>query len=147
MDSKEHLIVNLKKENEFLKKENEFLKSEFIKLTGTFPNLDGNVMAFNFALPNLPFINQSFQAVNNTNTNNTVPNDDFEKLKEGNNEMKKLNEKFKRQNTNLVNENMILNAKLSNLENVFVGSSIIRNVDGSVMSEAGQDYNVSTVSV
>ena len=46
---------------------------------------------------------------------------------------------------NLINENSILNAKLNNLENVYIGSDIIRNKDGSVYNDLGENYNLSTI--
>jgi hypothetical protein len=46
---------------------------------------------------------------------------------------------------NLHNENEILNAKLTNLENVFIGSDIIRNKDGSVSNDLGDNYNLSAI--
>lgn len=134
MDSKEQIVITLKRENELLKRENEFLKSELIKFTGGIP--DPNEINY----PQLPFIKKI-----NTINQNSSNNEDFEKVKEENSELKKIKEKFERQITNLNNENMILNAKLNNLENVFVGSQIIRNSDGSITNDSGQDYNLSTV--
>jgi hypothetical protein len=142
MDSKEQIIVSLKKENEQLKRENEFLKSEFLKLTGNIPSVDGfanqGIQYGHFA--NLPLIQQAKIFSQNNQTH-----EDYEKIKEENSELKKIKDKFERQSTNLINENAILNAKLNNLENVFVGSQIIRNSDGSITNESGQDYNMSTV--
>jgi hypothetical protein len=42
MDAKEQIILSIKRENEYLKLENQFLKNEFIKLTGSFPTMDGS---------------------------------------------------------------------------------------------------------
>ena len=139
MDSKEQIIVTLKKENELLKRENEFLKTELIKFTGGIPDINQQNQVLNYA--QLPFIKP------NNPVHQTTTNEDIEKIKEENNELKKIKEKFQRQNTNLENENMILSAKLNNLENVFVGSQIIRNSDGSITNESGQDYNLSTVRI
>jgi len=44
---------------------------------------------------------------------------------------------------NLSHENTILNSKLQNLENVFVGSNIIRHKDGSVSNEMEGNYSMS----
>ena len=46
---------------------------------------------------------------------------------------------------NLNNENMILNAKLNNLENIYIGSDIIRHTDGSVSNNIDTNYNLSAV--
>jgi hypothetical protein len=53
MDAKEQIILSIKRENEYLKLENQFLKNEFIKLTGSFPTMDGNNQNNSF----LPLIN------------------------------------------------------------------------------------------
>lgn len=53
MDAKEQIILSIKRENEYLKVENQFLKNEFIKLTGSFPTMDGNNQNNTF----LPLIN------------------------------------------------------------------------------------------
>jgi len=53
MDAKEQIILSIKRENEYLKVENQFLKNEFIKLTGSFPTMDGNNQNNSF----LPLIN------------------------------------------------------------------------------------------
>src|SRR5690606_37539886 len=71
--------------------------------------------------------------------------EDSSKLKEENMILKKQKDTSERQNANLINENMILAAKLNNLENVFIGSNIIRNRDGSVMNDLGENYNISAV--
>jgi hypothetical protein len=145
MDSKEQIIVTLKKENEYLKKENEFLKSEFIRLTGNIPSVENyaNQGFQNGHFSHLPIIPNLQNFSHNTQANHS--HEDYEKLKEENSELKKIKDKFERQSANLINENAILNAKLNNLENVFVGSQIIRNSDGSISNESGQDYNTSTV--
>ncbi len=71
-----------------------------------------------------------------------------EELKELRNEMSLLrhnNISSELQVNNLKNENEILNAKISNLENVFIGSNIVRNRDGSVFNNISGDYNLSSV--
>lgn len=143
MDSKEQIIVSLKRENDYLKKENEFFKNEFIKLTGSYPTMDGgSVMGYNNNVY-LPNINQF--KIGMDVGGNGVTSEEVENLKEENFQLKKGKETSDRQNTNLTNENMILAAKLNNLENVFIGSSIVRNKDGSVMNDMGGDYNMSAV--
>ena len=137
MDSKEQIIVSLKRENDYLKRENEFLKSEFIKITGAYPGMEG----YNTGSVFLPPI------LNNFNGNKTEPsnNDAIIKLKEEYTQMKKTKETLERQIGNLINENMILTSKLNNLENVFIGSNILRNKDGSVTNDIGENYNSSVV--
>ncbi len=109
-----------------LKKENEFLKGELLRVTGGYPTPEGFMM----------------QA-------KKVSDDKLEKeileLKNENSNLKQTKDTAIRQNTNLKNENEILTAKLNNLENVFIGSNIIRNRDGSVSNDIGEDYNVSAV--
>jgi hypothetical protein len=141
MDSKEQIIVSLKRENDYLKNENEFLKNEFMKLTGTYPNMDGS-MNNNLYLPPLGF-KIGPDTGNNDNINHS--NEELNKLKEENLQIKKAKDTSDRQNTNLINENMILAAKLNNLENVFIGSNIIRNRDGSTTNNMGDDYSMSSV--
>lgn len=144
MDSKEQIIVSLKKENDYLKLENEFLKNEFIKLTGTYPSMTGNMMGNGNVY--LPPINNFKIGMDTNNPNmNSDNSDELEKIKEENFQLKKAKETTDRQNTNLINENMILASKLNNLENVFIGSKIVRNKDGSVSNDMGEDYNMSAV--
>jgi hypothetical protein len=50
-----------------------------------------------------------------------------------------------RQNVNLKNENDILTSKLNNLETVFIGSNIIRNKDGTITNDMGENYSISAV--
>lgn len=137
MDSKEQIVVSLKNENDFLKIENEFLKREFIRLTGSYPNIDqmGNVS--NLYLP--PINN------NNQQSDSKDLEQQVDKLKEENEQLKRMREIAERQTTNLVNENSIIAAKLNNLENVFIGSNIVRNRDGTVVNDMGGDYNTAAV--
>jgi cell division protein FtsB len=142
MDSKEQIIVSLKRENDFLKAENEFLKIEFIKLTGTFPSMKGGLNGNNENM-NLPMIN-SFK-IGMDLDNNHENTDEIQKLKDENIRLKKAKEVTDRQNNNLLNENMIIESKLNNLENIFIGSNILRNNDGSVANDMGENYNMSSV--
>lgn len=148
MDSKEQIIVSLKRENDQLKRENEFLKSEFIKMTGSYPTMDGNSMLGYNQNVYLPPIN-NFKIGMDVNSGNTgnVGNlqEELEKFKDENFQLKKSKEQSERQNTNLINENMILASKLNNLENVFIGSNIVRNKDGSVANDMGENYNMSAM--
>ena len=148
MDSKEQIIVSLKRENDFLKKENEYLKTEFFKLTGSYPNMDFSSMMGLAESSNLylPPLNQ-FKIGMDVNKSHSDINEEVERLREENNNLKKAKEVTDRQNTNLINENMIIAAKLNNLENVFIGSNIVRNRDGSVSNDLGEDYNFSAVRI
>lgn len=67
------------------------------------------------------------------------------KVQEENAQLKQIKTLLERQNTNLQNENYILISKLNNLENVFVGSNIVKNRDGSVFNNIHGDYNLSAV--
>jgi cell division protein FtsB len=150
MDSKEQIIVNLKKENEFLKRENDFLKREFMKITGSYPNMDGMSMMGYGSNVYLPPINNFKIGMDLQNPNSNSRNDfdvEIKKLKEENILLKKNKETYERQNINLINENSILAAKLNNLENVFIGSSIVRSKDGTIKNDLGEDYNTSAVKI
>jgi hypothetical protein len=144
MDSKEQIIVSLKHENDYLKMENEFLKREFIRVTGSYPNMDGTVNNLNGNVY-LPAINQFKIGMDIPNSNSNQILEENEKIKEELQYAKKMKDNLERQNTNLVNENVILAAKLNNLENVFIGSNIVRNKDGTVGNDMGDDYNMSAV--
>jgi cell division protein FtsB len=145
MDSKEQIIVSLKRENDLLKAENEFLKNEFIKLTGNFPIQDAGLNEYNNQNIYLPPINNFKIGMDLPANGQNLPNDDIEKLKQENVQLKKSKEVSDRQNNKLINENMMLASKLNNLENVFIGSNILRNNDGSVTNEIGDNYNMSAV--
>jgi hypothetical protein len=126
MDSKESFILLLKNENMMLKQENEFLKGELLRVTGGYPTPEG------FKMNAKPISDEKLQK-------------DILDLKNENTQLKQSKETVLRQNTNLKNENDLLTAKLNNLENVFIGSNIIRNRDGSVSNDIGEDYNISAV--
>lgn len=143
MDSKEQMIISLRNENEYLKRENEFLKREFMKITGSYPSMD-NVQNYNTGNNYLPNIN-NFRIGMDVGNGNNNSSEELDKLKEENTQLKRAKEIAERQNANLTNENMILSAKLNNLENVFIGSNIVRNKDGTVSNDMGENYNVSAV--
>jgi cell division protein FtsB len=144
MDSKEQVVLMLKNENEYLKKENEFLKAELIRLTGSYPNMDGGSMIMQQKLPRI-------QSQNTNRKNDEIGKKfvnlekEIEMLKGENNKIKKDKEIMERQNTNLKNENEILISKLNNLETVFIGSTILRNKDGTVTNDLGDNYSMSAV--
>ena len=136
MNGNEKSTLNLKNENNYYKMENEFFKEQFIKFVGMIPNMQNGGFS-NEEIENLK--------VNNPMFSNMNVDDELQKLQEENNELRKDKENQERQNMNLINENKILNAKLNNLENVFIGGDIIRNKDGSVYNDLGENYNLSTV--
>lgn len=136
MDGKERGILSLKQENDYYKMENDFFKKEFIKLIGMIPSIQNG----GFTEEEI----DSFK-VNNSSEKSEALEKEVQKLQEELEELKKNKEVSERQNINLVNENSILNAKLTNLENVFIGSDIIRNKDGSVSNDIGENYNLSSL--
>jgi cell division protein FtsB len=145
MDTKEQIIFNLKQENEYLKRENDFLKNEFMKLTGSYPSLDGIAMMGYGGNMYLPPLNNFKIGMDVHNSSEFGV--DVEKYKDENQILRKNKETYERQNLNLMNENNILAAKLNNLENVFIGSSIVRNKDGTIRNDMGEDYNTSAVRI
>ena len=136
MDGKERSALNLKAENNYYKMENEFFKEQFIKLVGMIPNIQ-----------NGGFTNEEIEnfKVNSGFGSNINVDEEVQRLNEENEELRKEKENQERQNMNLINENNILNAKLNNLENVFIGSDIIRNKDGSVYNDLGENYNLNAI--
>ena len=52
-----------------------------------------------------------------------------------------------KENKNLSDENNILNNKLINLENVFIGSEIMNNQDSGLANISDTNYNVSAIMV
>ena len=66
---------------------------------------------------------------------------------EENDDLRKTKDKYERQKMNLSNENMILNAKLTNLENIYIGSDIIRHTDGSVSNNIDINYNMTNMGI
>ena len=136
MDGKERGILSLKQENDYYKMENDFFKKEFIKLIGMIPSIQ-----------NRGFTEEEIDSfkVNNSSEKSEALEKEVQKLQEEVEELKKNKEVSERQNINLVNENSILNAKLTNLENVFIGSDIVRNKDGSVSNDIGENYNLSSL--
>ena len=128
MDGKERGILSLKQENDYYKMENDFFKKEFIKLIGMIPSIQNG----GFTEEEI----DSFK-VNSSSEKSEALEKEVQKLQEEVEELKKNKEVSERQNINLVNENSILNAKLTNLENVFIGSDIMIKKDGSVFNDIG----------
>lgn len=136
MDGKERGMLSLKQENDYYKMENDFFKNQFIKLIGMIPSIQNGGLTDEEI--------DTFK-VNNSSDKSEALEQEVQKLQSEVEELKKGKETSERQNINLVNENQILTAKLNNLENVFIGSDIIRNKDGSVSNDIGENYNLSSI--
>ena len=136
MDGKERGMLSLKQENDYYKMENDFFKNQFIKLIGMIPSIQNGGLTDEEI--------DTFK-VNNSSDKSEALEQEVQKLQSEVEELKKGKETSERQNINLVNENQILTAKLNNLENVFIGSDIVRSKDGSVSNDIGENYNLSSI--
>ena len=131
MDSKERAA-------EGLREENEFLKNEFMKLLGMVPDINSGGLT-NEDIENYK-ISQGFKS-------NEEIDREIERLKVENDELRKIKETQMKENKNLSDENNILNNKLINLENVFIGSEIMNNQDSGLANISDTNYNVSAIMV
>ena len=138
MDSKEKAAEGLKEENELYLEENEFLKNEFMKLLGMVPDMSSGGLT-NEDIENYK-ISQGFKS-------NEEMDKEIEKLKIENDELRKIKENQMKENKKLSDENDILNNKLINLENVFIGSEIMNNQDSGLANISETNYNVSAIMV
>ena len=136
MEGKDVPVARLKKQNNKIKLENDFLKNEFIKLLGMVPDIQAGGLTDDDI--------EKFK-VSQGIISDDVKNAELQKLTEENEDLRKAKETYERQKMNLNNENMILNAKLNNLENIYIGSDIIRHNDGSVTNNIDTNYNLSAV--
>ena len=136
MEGKDVPVARLKRQNNIYKLENEFLKNEFIKLLGQVPDFQSGGLTEEDI--------ERFK-VSQGIVSDEVKNEELRQLTEENEDLRKTKEKYERQKMNLNNENMILNAKLNNLENIYIGSDIIRHSDGSVTNNIDTNYNLSAV--
>ena len=136
MEGKDVPVARLKRQNNIYKIENEFLKNEFIKLLGQVPDFQSGGLTEEDI--------ERFK-VSQGIVSDEVKNEELRQLTEENEDLRKTKEKYERQKMNLNNENMILNAKLNNLENIYIGSDIIRHSDGSVTNNIDTNYNLSAV--
>ena len=136
MEGKDIPVARLKHQNNKYKLENEFLKNEFIKLLGQVPDIQSGGLTEDDI--------EKFK-VSQGIISDDVKNAELQKLTEENEDLRKAKETYERQKMNLNNENMILNAKLNNLENIYIGSDIIRHSDGSVSNNIDTNYNLSAV--
>ena len=138
MDSKERAAEGLREENELYVEENEFLKNEFMKLLGIVPDINSGGLT-NEDIENYK-ISQGFKS-------NEEIDREIERLKVENDELRKIKETQMKENKNLSDENNILNNKLINLENVFIGSEIMNNQDSGLANISDTNYNVSAIMV
>ena len=136
MEGKDVPVARLKKQNNVYKLENEFLKNEFIKLLGQVPDIQSG---------GLTEEDIEMFKVSQGIISDEVKNEELRQLTEENEDLRKTKDRNERQKMNLNNENMILNAKLANLENIYIGSDIIRHTDGSVSNNIDTNYNLSAV--
>ena len=136
MEGKDVPVARLKKQNNIYKIENDFLKKEFIRLLGQVPDIQSGGLTEEDI--------EKFK-VSQGIVSDEVKNEELRSLTEENEDLRKTKEKYERQKMNLNNENMILNAKLTNLENIYIGSDIIRHNDGSVSNNIDTNYNLSAV--
>ena len=138
MDSREKIAEDLKEENDIYIEENEFLKSEFMKLLGMIPDMSSGGLTKE-DIENYK-ISQGFRS-------NEEIDKEIERLKNENEELKKIKESQMKENKNLSDENNVLNNKLINLENVFIGSEIMNNQDSGLANISDTNYNVSAIMV
>ena len=136
MEGRDVPVARLKHQNNKYKLENDFLKNEFIKLLGMVPDIQAGGLTEDDI--------EKFK-VSQGIISDDVKNAELQKLTEQNEDLRKAKETYERQKMNLSNENMILNAKLNNLENIYIGSDIIRHNDGSVSNNIDTNYNLSAV--
>ena len=138
MDAREKAREDLEEENEMYIEENEFLKGEFMKLLGMVPKMANGGLT-NEDIENYK-IAQGFRS-------NEELDKEIEKLKIENDELKKIKVNQMKDNKQLSEENNILNSKLINLENVFIGSDIMNNQDSGMANITEQNYNISGIIV
>lgn len=131
MDKKDQNILNLKQNNDSYKSENDFLKNEFLKLIGSIPSYEKG-----------GFNEQEIAAFK---SGGNISELELQTLQGDLAELKQLKDTNEVKINNLKNENIILNAKLKNLESVFIGGELIRNQDGTVTNEMGDNYNISSI--
>ena len=138
MDMREKISEGLKEENEIYLEENEFLKNEFMKLLGMIPEMSSGGLTIE-DIENYK-ISQGFKS-------NEELDNEIERLKVENDELKKIKDNQIKENQKLSDENNILNNKLINLENVFIGSEIMNNQDSGLANISDTNYNVSAIMV
>jgi kinesin family protein 12 len=148
INEKDEYKEEIIKQNNYLRKENIFLRNEYLKLTGKELqvsnqnyNKESNIAAESRSIN----VNKT-PKINYKEAAKRKQEEKLMKLKQETNGLKKWKIMSERQNSNLENENLILQFKLNNLETTFVGSNIVKNRDGSVFNNIKGDYNLSAVS-
>ena len=137
MDAREKAREDLQEENEIYLEENEFLKAEFMKLLGMVPKMANGGLTME-DIENYK-IAQGFRS-------NEELDKELEKLKIENDELKSIKEAQIKENRRLSDENNLLNDKLINLENVFIGSDLM-NKDSTNSNISENNYNISAIMV
>ena len=138
MDSREKASEGLKEENEIYLEENEFLKNEFMKLLGIIPDMSNGGLTVE-DIENYK-ISQGYKS-------NEELDKEIERLTFENDQLRKIKANQIKENQKLSDENNILNNKLINLENVFIGSEIMNNQDSGLANISDTNYNVSAIMV
>ena len=138
MDAREKAREDLQEENEIYIQENEFLKSEFMKLLGMVPKMANGGLTQE-DIENYK-ISQGYR-------NNEELDKEIEKLKIENEDLKNIKETQMKENRRLSDENNLLNSKLINLENVFIGSDVMNKQDSAMSNISENNYNISAIIV
>ena len=138
MDAREKAREDLQEENEIFLQENEFLKAEFMKLLGMVPKMANGGLTQE-DIENYK-ISQGYR-------NNEELDKEIEKLKIENEDLKNIKETQMKENRRLSDENNLLNSKLINLENVFIGSDVMNKQDSAVSNISENNYNISAIIV
>ena len=138
MDAREKAREDLEEENEMYIEENEFLKEQFMKLLGMVPKMANGGLTEE-DIDNYK-ISQGFRS-------NEELDKEIEKLKIENDELKNIKGNQMKENKQLSDENNILNNKLINLENVFIGGDVMNNQDSGMANISEQNYNISGIMV
>jgi hypothetical protein len=138
-DSREQEAAEgLLQENNLYLEENEFLKNEFMKLIGMIPDMTNGGLS-NQDIENYK-ISQGYKS-------NEEIDKEIERIKYENEDLKKIKEKQIKENMNLSEENNILNKKLINLENVFIGNEKMVEKDSGLTNITDENYNISSIMV
>ena len=146
MDGKVKNLEGLRRDNEEMKGENEFLKNQFLKVFGMVPDIaNGGLNNHELELIKVQMGIKDDEEMN----------DKIRKLKEENDFLRNEFETQEKENKNLHKENVLLKAKVDNLENVFFGSKIMNKEEkkGIVVGNEGDvdgedfdnNYNASSM--
>jgi hypothetical protein len=138
MDAREKAREDLQEENEIYLEENEFLKAEFMKLLGMVPKMANGGLTVE-DIENYK-ISQGFRS-------NEELDKEIEKFKMENEDLRNIRDTQMKENRRLKEENNLLNNKLINLENVFIGSDLINKQDSSNSNISENNYNLSAIMV